>query len=1163
MTEKNIPEIQKERYKALRRAIAERVLVLDGSMGVMIASLGLSESQFRGSRFVRHASPLRGNNDVLNITRPDDIRAIHRAYLRAGADIIETNTFNSNAISQAEYGTDAYVAELNRLGVELARAEAVAMTVETPWRPRFVAGSIGPTPLAASLSSSSEDVSARAVDFDTLAAAAYGQVRALVLAGTDMLLLETAFDALNLKAMLHGVERALSECGADTPVAVSITVSETSGRMLSGHDARAVLALVSHVRPVAVGFNCSAGIHDLEGFVREFADISPYPVLFYPNAGLPDAEGRYADTPALFAERMEPLLRDGMLNVVGGCCGTTPEHIAEINKKIGEARLHKPSAETTPWLASAEAFEDNARFINVGERCNVAGSRKFLTLIKEQDYDGALAVARKQVADGAMMLDVNLDDGMLDTVSEMRKLLRYFSSDAAVMSVPWMIDTSSESVMEEALKNTPGRPVVNSISLKHGEEEFLRQARMIRAYGAAVVVMAFDEQGQADTLERRKEICGRSYRLLTEKADFDPRDIILDPNVLTICTGMPEHRAYGRDFIETVRWIKASLPGARTSGGVSNLSFAFRGNNYVRQAMHAVFLYHAIQAGLDMAILDPGSRVTYDSIPAELLERLEDVVLCRRDDADERLLAVAANYSGKVAEVQAQNDADWRCEPLEERIAHALVAGDDSQLPDDIQEALCNYGSARAVVEGPLMQGMERVGALFEKGRLFLPQVVKSALIMHRAVDILKPHLEAEGATGAEASAAKAKFVLATVKGDVHDIGKNIAALVLKCNNFEVIDLGVQVDAQRIVDAVKEHKPQFIGLSGLISPSLGEMVKVAEALTRAGIDTPLMVGGAATSDEHTRLKIRPAYRGTVVRVNDASQNPVIASRILNGTYAADDDTAAAATPRNTGTPAEPKDLSASKKVTPAFTGQKVLQPMPVAEVREYINWTYFFNLWKVPADSPEGRKIKAEAETVLDELAADGCAINAQVAFYPAHSTGSSIVMDVDGTDVVLPTPRQRGGDGLSLCDYVAGCGCGDHVGVFMVTVGQGIRDAIDAAKDSGDPYRQLLLQSVADRLAEAASECVHRRVRTDASLWGYAAGEDLLTAQVLSQRYRGIRPAVGYPSLPDQMQMHTLARVLNPGNIDVAVTENGALWPSATVAGFYLASEKARYFTV
>ena len=1161
------------RGEAFKSALADRLLILDGSTGVEFQRLGLCESDVRGRRFITHTRPLAANFDIMCLSRPELVARIHDSYLEAGADIIETNTFNSNALSQSEYGTEALVREMNRAGAAIARREADRYTAAEPTKPRFVAGSVGPTSLSASLPTDVNDPTLRAIDFETLADAYNTQAAGLIEGGADFLLIETIFDLINAKAAAEGARRAMNELGTDIPLVFSFTVSDASGRILSGQTPEAILAAIAPYTPAAIGFNCSAGPENLAATVRDFASRSPFPLIFYPNAGMPDRMGRYTLDAEAFASALRPLLEDRCLNIAGGCCGTGPAHIAALASeaaRCGNSPRQCPDASQVPWLAGLEAFYDNRGFINVGERCNVAGSRKFLRLIKENNIDEALAIARKQVDDGAMLLDINMDDGMLEARAEMSRFLRALGSDPMTATVPWMIDSSDFTVIEEALRNVGGRAVVNSISLKHGEDEFLRQADIIRRYGAAVVVMLFDENGQADTLERKKEVAARAIKLLTEKCGYDRRDIIIDPNVLTIATGMPEHDAYALWFIEAVKWINETFPGVKTSGGVSNLSFSFRGNNPLRQSMHAVFLYHAIRAGLSMGIVDPGTKITYSDIDPVLLEKIENAILRTSPDAGNELAAAAADFlKDSEAKPLQETAAAQENLPVARRLVNALKRGDDSHLSEDIPEAVAVCGSANAVVETVLMQGMEEVGHLFETGKMFLPQVVKSARTMHRAVECLKPFLEGDTSTP---KARKGLGVVATVKGDVHDIGKNIAAVVLRCNNYEIIDLGVQVDAPAIIEAVRKYKPDFIALSGLISPSLEEMAKILEALRAEGISLPAFVGGAATSEIHTALRLAPAYApGLVVRVADASQNPLVASRL-----AKDFDAEAKAirqrqqervrqyeaesactntTPTESSAPAV--DWASEPRPVPGFTGIRTLEPIPLSDIIPFINWIYFYNCWKVRPDSDEAAHLKADAEALLARMSTEGGTMLAQVAFYKAYSTGDAIVAN----GVEIPVPRQKPSANrstcLSLADYIAPKDYEDYIGCFTVTIGEELRKAAP----TDDEYEQLLYQSVCDRLAEATSEYLHRLVRTE--LWGYAPDEPLDYEAIRQARYRGIRPAVGYPSLPDQKLMHTLMRLLRPDDLGIGITENGALTPSSTVAAFYFASPRAKYFTV
>lgn len=1152
--------------------LKSRVLLLDGSMGVMIQNKSLDESQFRGSILANHPQPLKGNNDILCLTAPEVIASIHRDYLEAGADIIETNTFNGTAISQKEYNTAHLVDEINLAGARIAKD--IALQYSTAEHPRFVAGSMGPTGIAASMSADINDPASRAISFSEMVEAFYIQAKSLIKGGVDLLLIETIFDSLNTKAAINGAKKAMVELGMDVPIIFSITISDQSGRILSGHTPEAFLSIINHANPLAMGFNCSGGPANLAPFARQLAAISPYPTILYPNLGLPDSLGRYSETTESFVAAIEPLLRDRALNIIGGCCGTTPGQIAALRKTIDRNNVapRQETAASTPWLAGLDAFYDNRGFINIGERCNVAGSRKFLRLINDKSYSEAVAIARKQVSDGAMILDINMDDGLLNSKEEMIHFLRLLSTDPEVASIPWMIDSSDFDVILSALENTPGRAIVNSISLKHGEEEFIRQARTIKEYGAAVVVMAFDEDGQATTFERKTTICARAYKLLTENTGFNPRDIIFDPNVLTIATGISEHDRYALDFIRAVEWIHTNLPGTKTSGGLSNLSFAFRGNNYLRQAMHAVFLYHSIRAGLSMAIMDPTTKVTYDSIPEELLTLLEDAILCRRDDAAERLIEQASTFS-KNHNTETSSTATQQEElPVDKRLENALVRGNESTLESDIIEAVELYSSANAVVEGPLMTGMERVGQLFECGKMFLPQVVKSARTMHRAVEILRPQLEAGRPSGTN----KGTFLVATVKGDVHDIGKNIAAVVLRCNNFNVIDLGVQVDAHTIVEAAKKHNPQFIGLSGLISPSLGEMVNVATALREAGINTPLFIGGAATSEMHTAIKIAPAYgSGVVVRVADASQNPVIATRLLNNH---NEEVQQIKTRQQAirDTEAQSKTTSVSDYIpvlptaenvapTPSFIGVKTLEEPFVKEIVPFINWTYFYNCWKVNPNSDAAINLHSDAEALLNEIIAENATMRCRIGFFEAHSDANSIVVNTINGKIAIPTPRQKPKENRSklhaLADFVAPKELNDHIGCFSITIGEYLRKMLTECDFESDSYRHLLIQSICDRLAEATSEWLHYQVRT--KLWGYSPNETLDFTNIRQGRYQGIRPAIGYPSLPDQMLMHTLNEIIDFDTIGITTTENGALDPSSSVAGIYISAPNSCYFTL
>lgn len=1172
--------------ETIEQAVNSRILVLDGAMGTMIQRCGLTEEDFRGDEFHGHPVRLQGNNEMLALTRPDVIASIHRQYLEAGADIIETDTFNAQAISQAEYHTEHLVARMNAAAARIARAEADRMTALTPERPRFVAGSVGPTGKTASMSPDVDNPAFRAVDFDTLRAAYLKQITALVEGGVDLLLIETVFDTLNAKAALDAAEEAFSRLGRRVPVMLSATIADAAGRTLSGQTVEAFIISVSHARLFSVGLNCSFGAAQMTPFLRQLSQAAPWHVSVHPNAGIPDAMGRYDQTPEMMARDIRRFVDEGLVDIVGGCCGSTPDHIRAIAAAVAVPPQRRHTAGTPRgWLAGIDEFDPAGAFINVGERCNVAGSRKFLRLIKEKSYDEALGIARRQVRDGAMILDVNMDDAMIDTRAEMVHFLNLMASDPEVARLPWMIDSSRFEVIEAALKCIQGKAIVNSLSLKEGEETFLARARRVRQLGAALVVMAFDEQGQAVTYERKIEVCARAYRLLTEKAGYDPRDIIFDPNVLTIATGMKEHDAYALDFIRATRWIHENLPGARVSGGVSNLSFALRGNNYLREAMHAVFLYHAIAAGLDMAIVNPASKVMYGDIPPELLEALEDAVLCRRDDAAERLVAMASRFNGEAtAAAETTETADRNEIPLEKRLADALERGDEEYLEADLEEALAAYPAPADIIEGPLMRGMTHVGELFGAGKMFLPQVVKTARTMKRAVEILRPHIESAKSVTAAHSAGK--FIIATVKGDVHDIGKNIAGVVLACNNFEVMDLGVMVPAERIVEAAVAEKADFIGLSGLITPSLDEMCRVAEQLREAGIDVPLFIGGATTSALHTAVKIAPLYGGPVFHVKDAAQNPILAMRLAGSerehTIACLRFEQEQLRQRMQRTETVSLTEEQALRLRPAIEWAHEVLPKPtyegvrtfdiaVDDVREYINWIHFLNLWGVRGDTPEAETLMAEAGQMLDGIASRHH-LCAEVGFFPACGTDDSIVVSHTAgcpccggvtKQVTIPTPRQRhpnaGGECLALADFVAPEGMGDHIGIFAVTVSPSFAEEVERLKAAGDQYAALLMQSLGDRLAEAASEQLHARVRRE--LWGYAPDEDLTVKQMYQAAFRGIRPAVGYPSLPDQKTIFRLAQLLDLDSIGITLTENGAMYPQSSVCGLYLASPHARYF--
>lgn len=1188
---------------ALRRAMGERILLLDGAMGTMIQQARLAEEDFRGSRFTGWPVRLSGNNDALVLSAPGLIADIHRQYLEAGADVIETCTFNAQRISQHEYRMEAFVSEINYQAACLARREADRMTSLTPDRPRFVAGSVGPTNKMLSMSADVDDPSARAVTFDELEAVYFEQMLALVRGGVDALLVETIFDTLNAKAALCAAGRAMEEAGRRVEIMLSLTVSDASGRTLSGQTVEAFAVSVSHAPLLSIGLNCSLGASGLLPYLRRLAAVAPCYVTAHPNAGLPNRFGGYDDTPADMCGQIAPYLAERLVNMIGGCCGTTPQHIAEMRRMLQEnSALTKnrriPSAAGTGgWLAGLEPVEIGAAFFNVGERCNVAGSRKFLRLIHEKKYDEAIDIARRQVEDGAMAIDVNMDDGLLEAGAEMRTFLNLLAGDPAVCRVPVMVDSSRFEVIMEGLKCVQGKSIVNSISLKEGEAVFLERARAVRRLGAAVVVMAFDERGQATDYERRIEICSRAYRLLTGQAGFDPSDIIFDPNVLTVATGIAEHNDYALDFIRATRWIRENLPGCHISGGVSNLSFAFRGHNYLREAMHAVFLYHAIQAGMDMAIMNPAAAVAYEDIDKDLLRAIDDVLLNRDGEAAERLMEFAmrlreaqetaarpaAGESGSGAAGQSALQL-----PVDERLVRALVQGDPSGLEADLAEAVSVFDTPLQIIAGPLMAGMNTVGRLFGEGKMFLPQVVKTARTMKRAVEILQPEMEEFLRTASEvrndAVATEereihysGRILIATVKGDVHDIGKNIVGVILSCNNFEVIDLGVMVPAETIVETAIARKVDIVCLSGLITPSLEEMCRVAEAMQRAGLRIPLMVGGATTSALHTAVKIAPLYAGPVFHVRDAAQNPVLALKWMDSVaresimeeLKCDQERLRCGQMEKEelarqAVGASPSPLSRRLRVdwsayvppVPPFAGRLQHAPLPVRHLISRIDWTYFYHVWKVKAGSAEAKALYAEAAGLLDEMAADEkYALQAMTAFYPAIGgdrgitvtlpPGAAAASEGDPSTLFLPTPRQqRPGREvcLSLCDYVSPRG--DCLGVFAVTVPAHFVSRLEILKQRGDDYVAMLWQTIGDRLVEAAAASLHDEL-AGGGHWG------------------GIRPAVGYPVLPDQKAIFLLAKLIDFESVGIRLTENGAMYPQASIAGLYIAYQKAEYFAI
>ena len=1183
----------------LARALRERVLVLDGAMGTMIQRAGLAEADYRGERFRDHPRDLRGANDLLALTRPELIRGIHDAYLAAGADLIETNTFNATRLGLADYGLEAVVFELNVAAARLARAAADAAA--TPERPRWVAGAIGPTNKTLSLSPRVEDPGFREVSWDEVVAGYREQAAALIEGGVDVLLLETVFDTLMVKAALFACEDALASAGRRLPLIVSGTITDASGRTLSGQTLEAFWTSIAHADLLAVGLNCALGPKELRPYVEELAQLAPVFTVVYPNAGLPNAFGGYDEGPAEMTPVLREFVAEGWVNVLGGCCGTTPEHVRAFADAVRDLPPRLPPApDPAPRFAGLEplVIRPETNLVNVGERTNVTGSRKFARLVRTGDLGAALDVAREQVAGGAQVIDVNFDEGMIDGPATMGAFLRLLAAEPDVARVPVMLDSSSWPVLEAGLQHLQGKGIVNSISLKEGEAAFLRQARLVRRYGAAVVVMAFDEAGQADTLTRRTEVCARAYHLLVDEAGFAPHDLIFDPNVLTVGTGIPEHARYAVDFIEAVRWIKANLPGALTSGGISNVSFAFRSNHAVREAMHASFLYHAVQAGLDLAIVNPEALTVYETIPADLLERVEDVLFDRRPDATERLIAFAEGMDPSVATARAR-DVAWREWPVERRLRHALVQGIDEYVRDDALAALDALGRPLRVIEGPLMDGMNEVGDLFGSGKMFLPQVVKSARVMKKAVAVLTPYLEAEEAAGTGRAAGK--VLLATVKGDVHDIGKNIVGVVLGCNGFEVIDLGVMVSAERILDTAAERGVDAIGLSGLITPSLEEMVHVAREMTRRGLALPLLIGGATTSRAHTAVKIAPVYDGLTVHVLDASRavgvlnravspdlRPGLASEVAEQ-YAtlrarhAERDAGRQLLPLGEARARGPRWRDWGHVVAPRAPGVHVLTDYPLDELAERIDWGPFLQTWEIAGRYPEvlddpvvgraARELLADARAMLTRIQ-DERWLEARAAFglFPAAARDDDLLLYADATRsavrAVVPTLRQQsakrpGQANLALADFVAseGSGVADWAGAFVVAI-HGAEERARAFEDEHDDYHAIMVKALADRLAEAFAERLHERVRTE--FWGYAPDERLSNDELIAERYRGIRPAPGYPACPDHRSKATIFALLDAERVlGVALTSSLAITPTAAVAGFYFAHPEARYFGV
>ena len=1190
--------------KSIHELLTERILILDGAMGTMIQRYGLTEADYRGERFADHPVEVKGNNDLLVLTRPDVIREIHAAYLEAGADIIETNTFNATAISMADYRMESLVGEINREAARVAREAVDAAMAREPERPRFVAGVLGPTGRTCSISPDVNNPGFRNITFDELVTA-YGEaVAGLVAGGADLLLVETVFDTLNAKAALYAIDRYFEEQGIRLPVMISGTITDASGRTLSGQTTEAFYNSLRHVQPLSIGLNCALGAKELRQYVEELSRVCETFVSAHPNAGLPNEFGEYDESPEEMAAEIGEWAASGFLNIIGGCCGTTPEHIRAIAEAVGRCPPRAlPVIEKQCRLSGLEPLNigSDTLFVNVGERANVTGSARFKRLILEENYDEALDVCREQVENGAQIIDINMDEAMLDGEKAMTTFLNLIASEPDIARVPVMVDSSKWHIIEAGLKCIQGKGVVNSISLKEGERPFIEHAREIRRYGAAVVVMAFDEKGQADTRERKLEICRRSYRILTEEVGFPAEDIIFDPNIFAVATGIPEHDNYAVDFIEATREIKQTLPHALVSGGVSNVSFSFRGNNPVREAIHSVFLYHAIRAGMDMGIVNAAQLAVYDDLPTELRERVEDVVLNRRPDATERLLEIADKYKGDGSGTARKEDLAWREWPVEKRLEHALVKGIEQYIEEDTEEARQQFDRPIQVIEGPLMQGMNTVGDLFGEGKMFLPQVVKSARVMKRAVAWLIPYIEAEKAGESQAAA---RVLMATVKGDVHDIGKNIVGVVLQCNNFEVIDLGVMVPTETILQKAREHQVDVIGLSGLITPSLEEMAHIAREMEREGFDIPLIVGGATTSKAHTAVKIDPGYQGPVVWVKDASRAVGVVQSLVSAElrerFVEELKTEyERVRERHAGRRAQAKwlpleqarankfsiDWDDYQPPAPLQQGVLVWEDYDLQEIARYIDWTPFFYAWEMKGIYPhilqdeekgeEARKLFADAQAMLERIIEEKwLRASAVAAILPAAT--------VDDDDVALFTDESRkerlatlhflrqqqehppGRANLCLADFIAPVESGksDWLGLFAVTAGHGVDEKVAEFEAKQDDYRAILLKALADRLAEAFAERLHEKIRKE--IWGYAPDEQLDNDALIEERYQGIRPAPGYPACPEHTEKGTLWEVLQvEERTGIRLTEHYAMWPTAAVSGYCFSHPQAKYFTV
>ena len=1190
--------------KQLREILAERLLLLDGAMGTMIQAHKLDEKAFRGAEFADHSRDLKGCNDVLCITQPELITEIHAQYLEAGADIIETNTFNSTSISMADYKLEAYAYDLNFAGAKAAKKAVALVKAKDPRRTCFVAGAIGPTNRTCSISTDVQSAATRGVTYDELVQAYYDQARGLLDGGADLLLVETIFDTLNSKAAFFAILKLFDERGMQLPLMASVTfIQPGSNRGVTGQTVEAFLNSISHVPLLSVGMNCALGPKEMRPLIDELAQIAPVYVSCHPNAGLPDPllPTGFPETPESLAPQLSEWVDNGWLNIVGGCCGTTPAHIAALAAAV-QGKSPRRIREVEPYLRlsglESVTVRPESNFVNVGERTNVTGSPVFAKLVLADDYEKAVSVARQQVEGGAQIIDVNMDEGMLDSKAAMVKFLRLIAGESEIARVPVMVDSSKWEIIEAGLKCLQGKGIVNSISLKEGEEKFIAQAKLVRRYGAAVIVMAFDEIGQADSYERKIEVCARAYKILTEQVGFPPQDVIFDPNILTVGTGIEEHNNYAVNFIEATRWIKQHLPLAKVSGGVSNISFSFRGNNPVREAMHSAFLYHAIKAGMDMGIVNPGMLTVYEQIPRDLLELVEDVLLNRRPDATERLVSFAETV--KKTDKTVTKDDSWRSGVVEVRLSHALVKGITDFIDQDVEEARAKYGKPLAVIEGPLMDGMNVVGDLFGSGKMFLPQVVKSARVMKKAVAYLTPFLEAEKKAAQDVSK-RTKLVFATVKGDVHDIGKNIVGVVLSCNNYDVIDLGVMVPADKIIETAIQEKADIIGLSGLITPSLDEMVHVAGEMDRRGLNLPLLIGGATTSKRHTGVKIAPAYKHETIHVIDASRAVPVVGALMKP------DTREALDKQNRKDQEEIREQFESRAGTqlltyeealrhklhtewddhhiavPEFIGRRVLKDLPLAKLVPYVDWSPFFHTWEMrgrypdllhdPARGPAARELLANALELLNEIVAKkSFSAHGVYGFYPANSEGDDIIVYADVTRTKelarLHTLRQqkdnqRGKPQLALADFIAPRDSGhvDYIGAFAVTAGHGCQELAERFDREQDPYNSIMVKALADRLAEAFAEYLHKQARAE---WSYGKDENLSPEELIQEKYRGIRPAPGYPAQPDHTEKPIIFDLLNAGEATgITLTESFAMYPAASVSGLYFAHSEAHYFAV